>query len=139
MLDDRAAVGATERSLSRLSWLLGRSDDGRRYALRAVATLEPLGDGHELAMAYSNMAQLSMLAGEITETVDWGERALASARRIGDREAEIHALNNIGSVPHFEDYAPRDVSTSPRVSISRWRRTRMSTSAARTPISAMTA
>jgi tetratricopeptide (TPR) repeat protein len=75
MLDDRAAVGATERSLSRLSWLLGRSDDGRRYALRAITTLEPLGDGHELAMAYSNMAQLSMLAGEITETVDW-----ASAR-----------------------------------------------------------
>jgi hypothetical protein len=27
-----------------------------------------------------------------------GERALASARRIGDREVEIHALNNIGSV-----------------------------------------
>jgi len=98
MLDDRAAVGATERSLSRLSWLLGRSDDGRRYGLRAITTLEPLGDGHELAMAYSNMAQLSMLAGEITETVDWGERALASARRIGDREVEIHALNNIGSV-----------------------------------------
>jgi hypothetical protein len=43
------------------------------------------------------MAQLSMLASEITETVDWGERALASARRIGDREVEIHALNNIGS------------------------------------------
>ena len=103
MLDDRAAVGATERSLSRLSWLLGRSDDARRYALRAVATLEPLGDGHELAMAYSNMAQLSMLAGEITETVDWGERAMASARRIGDREVEIHALNNIGSALTLRD------------------------------------
>ena len=138
LLDERAAVGATERWLSRLSWLLGRGDDGRRYALRAVATLEPLGDGHELAMAYSNMAQLSMLAGEITETVDWGERALASARRIGDREVEIHALNNIGSVLTSSDDVRRDVTTSPRVSISRWRRTRMSTSAARTPISATT-
>ena len=54
-------------------------------------------------MAYSNMAQLSMLASEITETVDWGERALASARRIGDREVEIHALNNIGSALTWSD------------------------------------
>ena len=60
LLDERAAVGATERWLSRLSWLVGRKDDSRRYALRSVATLEPLGDSHELAMAYSNMAQLSM-------------------------------------------------------------------------------
>ena len=133
LLDERAAVGATERWLSRLSWLLGRGDDGRRYALRAVATLEPLGDGHELAMAYSNMAQLSMLAGSITETVRLGRAARwRGARRIGDREVEIHALNNIGSALTSGDDVSEDVTTSSRVSISRWRRTRTSTSAART-------
>ncbi len=43
------AVGAAQRWLSRLSWFLGRGDEADRYADLAVATLEPLGAGHELA------------------------------------------------------------------------------------------
>ena len=42
-----------------------------------MATLEPLGDSHELGMAYSNRAQLRMLAHDAVGAVDWGERALA--------------------------------------------------------------
>jgi DNA-binding NarL/FixJ family response regulator len=91
------AVGTAQRWLSRLSWFLGRNAEGERYAVDAVATLEPLGDGHELAMAYSNRAQLCMLAGDVDGATSWGERAIDLARRIGDREAEIHALNNVGT------------------------------------------
>ena len=39
-------------------------EDARRYADQAIATLEGLPPGHELAMALSNKAQLAMLAGE---------------------------------------------------------------------------
>jgi DNA-binding CsgD family transcriptional regulator/tetratricopeptide (TPR) repeat protein len=49
-------------------------------------------------MAYSNKAQLAMLASDNEESLEWGERALALARRVGDRDVEIHALNNLGTV-----------------------------------------
>ena len=93
---DAEKVGASERWLSRLSWFVGLAEDSHRYARRAVATLAPLGDGHELAMAYSNMAQLSMLAQDMPAALEWGERALELARRLDDLDVEIHALNNTG-------------------------------------------
>jgi DNA-binding CsgD family transcriptional regulator/tetratricopeptide (TPR) repeat protein len=93
---DALAVGTAQRWLSRLSWFHGRTAEGKRHAADAVATLEPLGDGHELAMAYSNQAQLCMVADDVEGATSWGERAIELARRIGDREAEIHALNNLG-------------------------------------------
>jgi DNA-binding CsgD family transcriptional regulator/tetratricopeptide (TPR) repeat protein len=94
---DILGVGRSQRWLSRLSWFLGRSDDGRRFAASAVETLEPRGPGHELAMAYSNVAQLHMLAGDDDATLVWGDKALDLARQIGDREVEMHALNNVGT------------------------------------------
>ena len=68
------AVGAAQRWLSRMSWFLGRNAESRRYAELAVATLEPLGDGLELAMAYSNRSQLEMLCGDPDGAVSWGNR-----------------------------------------------------------------
>ena len=99
LADDPQALGRHQRWVSRLSWFLGRNADSERYADRAVATLEPHGDGHELAMAYSNRAQLRMLGRRLpTAPSTWGERAIAMAQRIGDREVEIHALNNVGTM-----------------------------------------
>ncbi|MCW2506943.1 MAG: family ATPase [Modestobacter sp.] len=100
---DPMALGAHQRWLSRLSWFLGRNTDSEQFAVRAVATLEPLGDGHELAMAYSNLALLRMLAGDRSGAVRWGDRAVELARRIGDREAEVHALNNVGTAMASDD------------------------------------
>jgi DNA-binding CsgD family transcriptional regulator/tetratricopeptide (TPR) repeat protein len=94
---DTLAVGAAQRWLSRMAWFLGRNAESRRYAELAVATLEPLGDGLELALAYSNRSQLQMLCGDLTGAVSWGNRAVAMARRIGEQLPEIHALNNIGT------------------------------------------
>ena len=95
------AVGAAQRWMSRLFWFLGRGAEAERYADLAVATLEPLAAGHELAMALSNKAQLAMLAGRVPETLDWGRRAVELARSIGDRDVESHALNNIGTALLF--------------------------------------
>jgi len=97
-LDDRVAMGRTRRWLSRLSWFLGHNEEAEEHGAAAVRTLEPLGASAELAMAYSNLAQLRMLANDLAGTLEWGERAIALARSIGAREAEMHALNNVGTV-----------------------------------------
>ena len=89
--------GVTERWLSRLTWFLGGNQEAEAWAERAIRTLEPLGASAELAMAYSNKAQLGMLAYDEQTALEWGERALDLARRVGDRDVEIHALNNIGT------------------------------------------
>ena len=94
---DLERVGAAQRWLSRFSWFFGRGEDAQRYADQAIATLEGLEPGHELAMAYSNKAQLAMLSGVEDESVRWGDRAIELARAIGDHEAEAHALNNVGA------------------------------------------
>src|SRR5690606_3173322 len=52
-LGDRRREGATLRWLSRLAWSSGRRADAERYAAEAIALLEPLGAGAELAIAYS--------------------------------------------------------------------------------------
>ena len=84
------------RSLSRLHWVRGRGDEAHRYAAAAVAALESLGPSDELAMAFSNMAQLAMLASQDTRAVEWGERAIELARRLGNDAILAHALNNVG-------------------------------------------
>jgi DNA-binding CsgD family transcriptional regulator len=94
---DAKRAGDTMRSLSRLHWLRGRGEEARRYAAEAVAALESLGPGAELAMAFSNMAQLAMLASHHTRAVEWGERAIELASRLGNEEILAHALNNVGA------------------------------------------
>jgi len=94
---DARRVGVGQRWLSRLSWFLSRDADAERYAFAAVSTLQPLGPGADLAMAYSNVSQLRMLSGLNEEALAWGERALVEARAVGNRDVESHALNNIGS------------------------------------------
>ncbi len=90
-------VGDTLRWLSRLSWFRGRGDDAEHYAQQAVKVLEPIGETRELAMAYSNMAQLAMLAAKNERAIELGERAIQLARKLGAEDILAHALNNVGT------------------------------------------
>jgi hypothetical protein len=89
--------GPTLRWLSRLSWFLGNKVEADAYASQAVEILEQLPPGSELAMAYSNRAHLAMLVEETAATMEWGQRAIALAEKLGNNEIVAHALNNIGS------------------------------------------
>jgi DNA-binding CsgD family transcriptional regulator/tetratricopeptide (TPR) repeat protein len=94
---NRPGEGDAHRWLSRLAWFAGDNEAAEREAQLAVALLEPLEPGPELAMAYSNLAQLRMLASEHGEAARWGTRAIALAERLGETEILVHALNNVGT------------------------------------------
>ncbi len=93
----REQVGDDLRWLSRLYWFQGNKAMAERFAGEAIAALEPLPPGKELAMAYSNRSQLHMLAEENEAAIAWGKKALELAEILQDTEITIHALTNIGS------------------------------------------
>jgi DNA-binding CsgD family transcriptional regulator/tetratricopeptide (TPR) repeat protein len=99
---DLVRVGDAWRCLSRLSWFVGRNDAAREQAGFAVATLEGGEPTVELAYAYSNRAQLRMLAADLEGTRDWGARTLDLVQRLpegkGRTEVHVHALNNLGTM-----------------------------------------
>ncbi|WP_212991910.1 ATP-binding protein [Actinoplanes auranticolor] len=101
---DTVRIGENLRWLSRLSWWRGHTGQARLTGERAVEVLESIPPGPQLAMAYSNLSQLHMLAGEVS-AIEWGERAIALARRFGDLDTEVHALVNVGSTRMEHDFA----------------------------------
>ena len=94
---DRLKIGDNQRWMSRLSWFAGQKETAEQYASDAIATLEPLPPGRELAYAYSNKAQLHMLANEAEAALQWGQKAIALATQLDDIEVLSHAFNNIGT------------------------------------------
>ncbi|HVN13939.1 MAG TPA: AAA family ATPase [Kineosporiaceae bacterium] len=99
-LGDVIGVGDVQRWLSRLNWFLGRGAAAQRHADLAVDALRRT-ESLELAMAYSNQAQLAMLRGDLEVTRDWTSRALDVLGRLpeSDRRTEtmVHVLNNLGT------------------------------------------
>lgn len=94
MAGDQRKAGGTLRWLSRLAWFEGRRDEAAQHAGEAIDTLEPLGPSAELAMAYSNRAQLHVLRDEYSLAPEWGDRALEMATALNDVETIVHALTN---------------------------------------------
>ena len=94
---DRLKEGDNLRWLSRLSWFNGQKAAAEQYARDAIASLQTLPPGPELAMAYSNCAQLYMLANETALALEWGAKAIALATELNELEILSHALNNVGT------------------------------------------
>src|SRR5262249_26441741 len=78
--------GESLRWRSRLCWWTGQRGEAEAAAARAIAVLETVPPGRQLAMAYSNRSQLEMVAHRAEAAVAWGTRALELARRLGDTE-----------------------------------------------------
>jgi DNA-binding NarL/FixJ family response regulator len=93
---DRLGEGDSVRALSRLLFFAGLTDEGESLALDAVALLEALAPGHELAMAYGNVTQRRAVTEDIDDAQAWGARTLALADRLGDAEARLYALTSLG-------------------------------------------
>jgi DNA-binding CsgD family transcriptional regulator/tetratricopeptide (TPR) repeat protein len=94
---NRSKEGENLRWLSRLTWFQGHRAEAEAAAEAALEVLEGLPPGPELAMAYSNLSQLKMLAAEGREAIAWGEKAIALAEELADTPTLVHALNNLGT------------------------------------------
>src|SRR6185312_10388536 len=87
---ERAAALGAHRWVSRLRWFLGENDAAEREAEAALDLLEGEPPGRELAMAYSNMSQLRMLARDSEAGIAWGRRSIALAEPLGEDEILVH-------------------------------------------------
>lgn len=96
-MGDTLAVGANQRWLARLQWLLGGADAvAFAHAHAAIATLEPLPPCRELAAAYSTLSHLCLVSEDMAGAREWGTRAITLAEALHDPEPLSHALNNVG-------------------------------------------
>jgi DNA-binding CsgD family transcriptional regulator/tetratricopeptide (TPR) repeat protein len=111
---DRLKEGDALRSLSRLLRYVGRTEQAADVGRQAVAVLEQLPAGHELAMAYCNVSYLCMSVEEAEGTVAWGKRALELAQRIDDLEAQVYATINLGTIEFLAE-APAAVGKLERI------------------------
>jgi DNA-binding CsgD family transcriptional regulator/tetratricopeptide (TPR) repeat protein len=102
-LGDPRATGANLRWLSRLYWWVGRRREAEAAATEAVAVLEALPPGRELALAYSNQSQLLTLAQHAPEAIAIGERAMELALELGDEATYLHAQTNVGTARMLDD------------------------------------
>jgi DNA-binding CsgD family transcriptional regulator/tetratricopeptide (TPR) repeat protein len=103
---DLRRQGETLRRLARVLGATGSTTEARSAADEAVVVLERLRPGGELARAYSTLSHVSMLASDHEEAIAWGTRAIELAERVGETEALVNALNNIGVVESTLDTVP---------------------------------
>ena len=85
------------RWISRLSHCSSHREEAEQSAVEAVAILEQLPPGRELAMAYGDLSRQHMLRQETDKAIHWGLRACELAERVGATEVLVHALTNVAS------------------------------------------
>ncbi len=101
-LGDPAKLGNSLLIASRIAWVQTRRATAVELANEAASVLEPVGGDH-LAMAYSTISQLAMLASDGARTMEYGELAIAVAGE-GPSQARAHATNNIGTMKMITGY-----------------------------------
>ncbi|TPL37226.1 AAA family ATPase [Mesorhizobium sp. B2-4-6] len=119
-LGDRLKEGDSLRCLSRFAYLLGDREAADRFGEQAVELLETAPDSAELAMAYSNLSQLAMLAERLEDTLSLGGKAAELAERLNRADILCHALNNVGAAGQWLDFPKgrRDLARSLGIALS---------------------
>jgi DNA-binding CsgD family transcriptional regulator len=103
-LGDRLREGDAIRWISILAYLAAEMDEARKAADEAIEVLEQLPPSRELALAYANRASQSQIVIDEQAAVLWGERAIALAEELGEREIEIATLTTLGVLDAIADH-----------------------------------
>ena len=75
----------------------GRNAEAEEASRAAIDLLETLPPGSDLASAYADQAYARMLSRDNADGVAWGEKAVAAAETLGDRDTLAYGLNMIGA------------------------------------------
>jgi DNA-binding CsgD family transcriptional regulator len=94
-LGDKLKEGDSLRSFSHLLSFVGRPDEGERACREAIALLEQLEPGPELAFAYGTLAQRLGNWEDVDGALEWGRRAHDLAEQLGEQAIALHALITI--------------------------------------------
>jgi DNA-binding CsgD family transcriptional regulator/tetratricopeptide (TPR) repeat protein len=95
---DRRREGDALRQLSYHLRCTGHAQEAVAVGKRSIALLEQLAPGRELALAYGNVASLSMNVEDADETVAFSQRAYELAQQLDDVETLLHTLNTLGTM-----------------------------------------
>jgi DNA-binding CsgD family transcriptional regulator/tetratricopeptide (TPR) repeat protein len=94
---DLLRQGDTLGQLARQLGLDGRVVEARAAAHQAVAALEQVPPGPELARTYASLSAIYGLSDE-AEAIRWGGQAIELAGQLGCRDALAYSLNNVGTI-----------------------------------------
>jgi DNA-binding CsgD family transcriptional regulator/tetratricopeptide (TPR) repeat protein len=94
---DGRKEGNALRSLSRLLRYVGRTEEAAEVARSAVAVLQGLAPGPELALAYCHLSHIGAWTEDADEALAWAQRALELAERVDCVEALVYARTNTGA------------------------------------------
>jgi DNA-binding CsgD family transcriptional regulator len=84
-----------------MSWYAASNEDAWRYADLAIAAVEGLPPGRELATALATRSYMYMQKNESAEAIAVGDQVLELSRERGYRDLEAQALNTVG-VAHIQ-------------------------------------
>ena len=96
-LGDVAAQARVHLLLAQQHWKAGQKSHVDQQVAAAIALLDALPPGPELALAYSSRARYAMNCGDTAEALEFGRRALELAARFDAHSVRAHALTNIGA------------------------------------------
>jgi DNA-binding CsgD family transcriptional regulator len=97
VLGQRQEESRTLVFISRMLWFLGRPEESEQAGRAALEMLQELPDSPELAMAYSNLARLALLAHRMSAAIEWGAKAIPLAERFEATGTLAAVLNTIGA------------------------------------------
>ncbi|HEX4525630.1 MAG TPA: LuxR C-terminal-related transcriptional regulator, partial [Gaiellaceae bacterium] len=97
-IGERLGEGGALRRLALFLWCPGRTAETRRCALDAVAILEGLPPGRELAEAYETLAFSYAAASETEEAISWARRALELAEELAELEVLLATRATLDSL-----------------------------------------
>jgi DNA-binding CsgD family transcriptional regulator len=103
-IGDRRREGDNEATLATTCDTIGRKAEAELASQSAIAILETLPPGPELARAYRSQCFVRMESRDCAEAVIWGEKAIALAEQFDDLETVARACNYTGCSMLVIDY-----------------------------------
>jgi len=103
-IGDRLRESSNLDSLTEAFFMGGQNTEFEETSRDAVTVLNGLSPSAELARAYRSQCFVRMIHRDCTESVEWGEKAIALAEQFQDSETLARAYNYAGSAMLIMDY-----------------------------------